>query len=61
MDIGYGDCVALGGHRCYLTLLERDTRYVCTYGMHALYGADIIQALQEFQINACRLLSKMHT
>ena len=61
MDIGYGDCVALGGHRCYLKMLERDTRYVCTYGMHALYGADIIQALHEFRLNADRLPSKMQT
>ena len=46
MYIGYGDCVVVGGHRYVLTIVDRATLYVWTYGMRAFSGADVIQYIQ---------------
>ena len=61
MDIGYGDCVALGRHRYILALVNRATCYVWTYGIRALSGTDIIYFLQVFRLSAGRLPSKFYT
>ena len=47
MEIGFGDCVALGEHRYVLRLVDRETRYIWTYCMWVLSGVDVIQALQK--------------
>ena len=55
MVIDYGDCVSLGRHQYLLTLVEMETRYVWTYGIRALSGSDVIQALQESRMDAYHL------
>eukprot|EP00956_Cyclotella_meneghiniana_P031975 scaffold85846_cov40-Cyclotella_meneghiniana.AAC.3 len=49
MDIVYGDCVALGGYRYALILVDLATRYAWFYGMHTMSSADIILALETFK------------
>ena len=61
LDIWYGGCVALGGHCYILTLINRYTRYVWTYGKREISGAYVIQYLQEFRLDAVRLPSKFYT
>ena len=46
MEIRHGNSIVLGGHCYILMLVEWYTRYVHTYGMHALFGADVIQDFQ---------------
>ena len=45
-EIGYGDCVVLGGHWYVLTLVDCDTNYVWTYRTSTLSGANVIHYLQ---------------
>ena len=61
MDIGYGDCLSLVGNHYVITLVDRSMYYVWIYGMHALYGSNVIQALQEFMLYAGQLTSKFDT
>eukprot|EP00956_Cyclotella_meneghiniana_P032302 scaffold88129_cov23-Cyclotella_meneghiniana.AAC.1 len=49
MDIVYGDCVALGGYRYALLLVDVATRYTWIYGMQTTSAADIILALEAFK------------
>jgi hypothetical protein len=48
LDIVFGDCVALGGYRYALLLVDVATRYTWLYGMQTVSSADIIQALETF-------------
>ena len=57
MDIGYGDCIKIRGHRYILTLIAQVSRYVCTYGIRILSGSDIIQELQKLLLDIGKLLS----
>ena len=47
MDIVFGDCVALGGFRYALLLVDVATRYCWIYGMTGVNSSDIIGALEE--------------
>ena len=46
INIIYGECVALGVHRCVLTLIDRPTLYFWAYVTRTLSCADLIQDLQ---------------
>ena len=52
MDIVFGDCVALGGFRYALILVDVATRYAWFYGMQTVSSADIILALETFKADA---------
>eukprot|EP00956_Cyclotella_meneghiniana_P030527 scaffold77041_cov51-Cyclotella_meneghiniana.AAC.7 len=49
MDIVFGDCMALGGYRYALLLVDVATRYTWIYGMQTTSSADIILALEAFR------------
>jgi hypothetical protein len=55
MDIAFGDCVAVGGYRYALILVDRATRYYWTFGLKTLASANIISALHLFCATAGRL------
>ena len=46
MDIYYGDCIALGGQRYVLILVDRETQYIWIYDMRELSEEDVTQYLQ---------------
>eukprot|EP00804_Cyclotella_cryptica_P002397 CCRYP_004097-RA/>CCRYP_004097-RA protein AED:0.56 eAED:0.30 QI:0/-1/0/1/-1/1/1/0/629 len=48
LDIVFGDCVALGGFRYALLLVDVATRFTWIYGMHTVSSGDIILALETF-------------
>jgi hypothetical protein len=48
MDITFGDCVAVGGNRYSLILVNHATRYNWTFGLKSLSSKDIISALRLF-------------
>ncbi len=52
MDIAFGDCIAVGGHRYALVLVDHATRYNWTFGLKTLSSADIISALCLFCVAA---------
>ena len=52
MDIVFGDCMALGGFRYALLLVDVATRYAWIYGMGTVSSADIILALESFKAEA---------
>jgi hypothetical protein len=41
MDIAFGDCVAVGGYRYTLVLIDRATRYNWNFGLKTLSASDI--------------------
>ncbi len=49
LDIVYGDCVALGGFRYAMVLVDVSTRYCWVYGLTSLTSADIITAFDSFK------------
>jgi hypothetical protein len=49
MDIVYGDCLALGGYRYALLLVDVATRYSWIFGLQALTSNEIISALEDFR------------
>ena len=52
MDIAFGDCVSVGGHRYALILVDRATRYNWAFGLRLLSSLDIISALRKFRAAA---------
>lgn len=48
MDIGYGDCKAVGGAKYCILLVDHVTRYVWIYALHSLTHEEIINALRDF-------------
>ena len=60
MDIIYGECIDLGGHRYILKLADRATQYVWTYGIRALSGSDVIQDLKNNLLYTGRITSKFY-
>ena len=61
MDIGYGDCVAIGGSRYVLTFVDRATRFVRVYGLKSLSHDNIIDCFQRYSIDAGSLPTKLYT
>jgi hypothetical protein len=48
LDIVFGDCLALGGFRYAIVLVDVATRYCWVFGMQALTSNEIISALNSF-------------
>jgi Reverse transcriptase (RNA-dependent DNA polymerase) len=61
MDIGYGDCVSIGGFRYVLILIDRTTRFQWLYGLRSLTQSHIIAALEKFHADAGGLPQKIYT
>ena len=61
MDIGYGDCVSIGGFRYILLLVDRTTRYQWAYGLTSMTQDTIITALEKFHAEAGGLPQKIYT
>ena len=52
MDIVFGDCLALGGYRYALILVDVATRYCWIYGMTSVSGSHVVAALENFRADA---------
>jgi hypothetical protein len=61
VDIGYGDCVSIGGFRYVLILVDRTTRFQWLYGLKTMTQSNIIEALTKFQADAGGLPDKIYT
>ena len=61
MHIVFGDCVALGGHRYALLLVDVATRYCWLYGMSPLSSTSITSALEFLKVDARRLPQRFHS
>ena len=61
MYIVFVDCVALGGHRYALLLVDVTTRYCWLYGMLYLSSTSITSDLELFKANARRLPQRFHS
>jgi hypothetical protein len=61
MDIGYGDCVSIGGFRYVLLLVDRATRFQWIYGLRTMTQDNIIAALEKFHADAGGLPHKIYT
>ena len=60
MDIVFCDCVALGGHRYTLILVDLATRYLYIYWMSYLSSTSITSALDIFNSEAGQLPKRFH-
>ena len=58
MDIGFGDCMSIGGARYALILVDRATRYNWVFSLKSLSSSDIISALKSFRAEAGRLATE---
>ena len=61
MDIVFGDCVELGGHRYTLLLVNVATRYCWLYSMLSLSSTLITSSLELFKADAGRLPQRFHS
>jgi hypothetical protein len=61
MDIIFGDCVALGGYRYGILLVDVATRYCWFYSITSLASDAIIAALEQFQADAGGLPRRFHS
>jgi len=61
MDIGYGDCKAIGGAKYCLLIVDRATRYTWIYALKSLTHEDITNALRDFKIDAGGLPTRIYT
>ena len=52
MDIIFSECLALGGYRSTLLLVDVATRYCWIYGMSYFYSTYITSALETFKSDA---------
>ncbi len=58
MDIGYGDCQAVGGSKYCVLLVDRSTRYNWIYGLKNLSHESLTAVLQQFVLYLrCSLLT----
>ncbi|KAL7549847.1 hypothetical protein ACHAWF_013106, partial [Thalassiosira exigua] len=60
MDIVYGDCLALGGFRYALLLVDVATRYCWIYGMTSLTSPQVVASLEAFKSDAEGVPRKFH-
>lgn len=52
MDIGYGDCKAVGGVRYCAVLVDRATRQIFLYGLKSLTHKALTGVFQQFRLDA---------
>jgi len=52
LDIGYGDCKAVGGAKYVILLVDQATRFSWVYALRSLNHKEIISVLQQFMIDA---------
>ena len=52
MDISYGKSNSPGGHKYILVLVDKCTSISFVFGMHGTSGADVVEALWKFFIDA---------
>ena len=52
MDIGYGESNSSGAHKYVLVLVDKCTSNTFVYSMHGTSGADIVEALWKYFIDA---------
>jgi len=52
MDIGYGDCKAVGGARYCALLVDRATRQTFIYGIKSLTHAALVAVFKQFRLDA---------
>jgi hypothetical protein len=61
LDIVFGDCMALGGFRYALVLVDVATRFTWVYGITSLLSTNIIGALVSFCVVAGKMPRKFHS
>jgi len=61
MDIVFGDCLALGGFRYALLLVDVATIYCWIYGMQSLTSNHVIDALEAFRVDAGGMPCTFHS
>ena len=61
MNIVFGDCFDLGGHRYALLIVDADTRYCWLYGMLSLSSTSITSLLELFKADSGRLPHMFHS
>ena len=61
MDFVFGDCVALGGFRYALLLVDVATRYTWIYGLSSFTSSEVIAALDVFCADAGGLPKRFHS
>jgi transposase InsO family protein len=61
LDIVFGDCVALGGYRYAIILVDVATRFTWVFGLTSLSSTDIIEALLAFRAAAGGLPKCFHS
>lgn len=61
MDIGYGDCKAVGGAKYCVILVDRATRYTWIYALKSLTHEDITTCLSDFKNDAGSLPKRIYT
>ena len=61
MDIVFGDCLALGGFRYALMLVDVATRYCWIYGLPSLTSSHIVDALESFRADAGKIPRMFHS
>ena len=54
MDIGFGDCITIGGARYCLVFVDRATRYNWVFPLKTLSSSDIVDAFNLFRAQAGR-------
>jgi hypothetical protein len=60
MDIGYGDCISIGGFQYVILLVDRATRFQWVYGLKSMTQENIITALERFHADAGGLPKKIY-
>ena len=61
MDIGYGNCIAIGGSRYTIMLVDHATRFRWIYGLKSLTHSHIIAALELFHSDASMIPETFYT
>lgn len=61
MDIGYGDCKAIGGAKYCILLVDRANHYAWINALKPLTHEDITNAFRDFQLDAGALPTRIYT
>ena len=61
MDIGYGDCKAVGGAKYCIMLVDCATCYTWIYALKSLTHEDITNALRDFRNDAGAMPTRLYT